>query len=453
MAVQIDARELWHSTLDSLEVEVTRPVFDTFLRGTSSYWSSDHQLVVTTPNPFVVDFLEQRMYSTIKRTLELVSSFAVEVSFEVDSATESSTPSTTHVVQHHASKRLPPGNGQSLPLVERYTFDKFIVGKSNQLAHAASLAVSEKPGQNYNPLFLYSSVGLGKSHLLHAIGQRLSQQGKSVLYVTAEQFTNEFIKAIREGQTEQFRARYRNTDALLMDDIQFISGKEQTQEGFFHIFNELHNANCQIVLTCDRHPKAITSLEERLTSRFEWGLTADIQAPDLETRIAILQNKAEAQKIVIEASALDYIAANVTSNIRELEGNLNRVLVYASIYSAPISLELAQEALPDLLTHASGSSPSPEQILKVVATHYNIPIESLLGKRRDTIIVLARQIAMYLLKDAGVISLTDIGRLLGGRARSSVLHAHGKISRALNTDPRLAANIRVIREGLRVGTP
>ena len=173
----------------------------------------------------------------------------MEVSFEVDSATEPSTPSTTPAVQHHASKRLPPGNSQSLPLVERYTFDKFIVGKSNQLAHAASLAVSEKPGQNYNPLFLYSSVGLGKSHLLHAIGQRLSQQGKSVLYVTAEQFTNEFIKAIREGQTEQFRARYRNTDALLMDDIQFISGKEQTQEGFFHTFNELHNANCQIVLT------------------------------------------------------------------------------------------------------------------------------------------------------------------------------------------------------------
>ena len=450
MAIQIDPRELWHSTLTSLEAEVTRPVFDTFLRGTSGYWAADGHLVVTTPNPFVVKFLEQRMYATIKKTLELVSSAAVEVSFAVDSDAEQGMTSTHRVSSSSSQKPIQTGKPQRLPLTERYTFDTFIVGKSNQLAHAASLAVSEKPGQNYNPLFLYSSVGLGKSHLLHAIGQRLMKQNYSVLFVTAEQFTNEFIKAIREGKTELFRDKYRNADALLMDDIQFISGKEQTQEGFFHTFNELHNANCQIVLTSDRPPKALSLLEERLTSRFEWGLIADIQPPDLETRIAILQNKAAAQSAIVEAAAIEYIAANVPSNIRELEGTLNRALEYASIYSSPISLELVEEALPDLLTRAPSPLPDPQQILRAVATHYSVPLEALIGKRRDQAVVLARQVAMYILREEGVTSLTDIGRLLGGRSRSAVLHGHEKISKSLTLDPRIAANIRVIQQGLRV---
>ena len=446
MAIQIDPRELWQSTLTSLEAEVTRPVFDTFLRGTSGYWASDDHLVVTTPNPFVVDFLEQRMYSTIKKTLELVSSLTIDVSFAVDSAAERTVSSTQSSRIPPAPKTVSSRNADHQPLVERYTFDTFVVGKSNQLAHAASLAVSEKPGVSYNPLFLYSSVGLGKSHLLHAIGQQLTRQNLSVLYVTAEQFTNEFIKAIREGKTELFRNKYRSADALLLDDIQFISGKEQTQEGFFHTFNELHNANCQIVLTSDRPPKALSLLEKRLTSRFEWGLIADIQPPDLETRIAILQNKVAAQKVAIDAEAIEYIASNATSNIRELEGTLNRVMVYASIYSSSISLELTREALPALLTP---HQPDPEHILRAVASHYSVSIEALASKRRDQSIVSARQVAMYILKESASVSITDIGRLLGGRARSSVLHAHAKISQSLATDPRIAANVRVIQEGLR----
>jgi chromosomal replication initiator protein len=447
MAIQTDPRELWQSTLASLEAEVTRPVFDTFLRGTSGYWASDDHLVVTTPNPFVVDFLEQRMYSTIKRALELVSSFALDVSFAVDSAAERGALSPKGSRVSSAPRPVSSRIAGPQPLVERYTFDTFVVGKSNQLAHAASLAVSEKPGISYNPLFLYSSVGLGKSHLLHAIGQRLTRQNLSVLYVTAEQFTNEFIKAIREGKTELFRDKYRNADALLLDDIQFISGKEQTQEGFFHTFNELHNANCQIVLTSDRPPKALSLLEQRLTSRFEWGLTADIQPPDIETRIAILQNKADAQNITIDTEAIEYIALNVTANIRELEGTLNRVMVYASIYSASVSLELTREALPSILQ--SPQRPDPEQVLRAVASHYSVPVEALISKRRDQAVVLARQVTMYILKESASISITDIGRLLGGRARSSVLHGHEKISRSLATDSQLSANVRIIKEGLR----
>jgi len=450
MAIQVDPRELWYSTLTSLEAEVTRPVFDTFLRGTSGYWASDDHLVVTTPNTFVVHFLEQRMYSTIKKTLEQAFSSPIEVSFAVDSAAELNARSTQTPTAPTIQRSLSSKKPDLLPLVERYTFDTFIVGKANQLAHAASRAVSEKPGQNYNPLFLYSSVGLGKSHLLHAIRQQLTRQNLSVMYVTAEQFTNEFIKAIREGKTEQFRDKYRNVDALLMDDIQFISGKEQTQEGFFHTFNELHNSNCQIVLTSDRSPKALSLLEDRLTSRFEWGLIADIQPPDLETRIAILQNKAAAQKVEIDSAALEYIAINVTSNIRELEGTLNRILVYASIYSSSITLDLAREALPALLASvALAPLPGPEQVLTAVASHYNISSEALISKRRDSAIVSARQVVMYILKEGGTVSLTDIGRVLGGRARSSVLHGHEKISRLLANDPRLAANLRIIQEGLR----
>ncbi len=330
----------------------------------------------------------------------------------------------------------------------RYTFDAFIVGNSNRLAHAASLAVAEAPGESYNPLFLYGGVGLGKTHLLHAIGHQGVQTGLAVLYVSSEQFTNEIVNAIRYRTTEEFRAKYRSVDILLVDDIQFIAGKESTEEEFFHTFNSLYEMSKQIVICSDRPPKAIVSLEERLRSRFEWGLIADIQPPDLETRMAILRVKADLLHYPIPDEIIAYIASRVQTNIRELEGCLNRLMAYQQLHRTELTLDVARAAMSSLGNDNRESHLSSRQIAQTVAEYFHIPLEAICGKQRDKHIVIPRQIAMYLIRQETQASLLEIGQLFGGRDHSTVLHACEKIDRAMNLDPGLRRDVVAIREQL-----
>jgi chromosomal replication initiator protein len=330
----------------------------------------------------------------------------------------------------------------------RYTFDAFIVGNSNRLAHAASLAVAEAPGESYNPLFLYGGVGLGKTHLLHAIGHQGVLTGLAVLYVSSEQFTNEIINAIRYRTTEEFRAKYRSVDILLVDDIQFIAGKESTEEEFFHTFNSLHEMSKQIVICSDRPPKAILSLEERLRSRFEWGLIADIQAPDLETRMAILRVKADLLNYPIPDEIIAYIAGRVQTNIRELEGCLNRLMAYQQLHRTNLTMDVARAAMSSLGNDNRETHLSSRQIAQAVAEYYHISLEAMCGKQRDKHIVMPRQIAMYLIRQETQASLLEIGQLFGGRDHSTVLHACEKIERTVNTNPTLRREVGAIREQL-----
>jgi chromosomal replication initiator protein len=330
----------------------------------------------------------------------------------------------------------------------RYTFDAFIVGNSNRLAHAASLAVAEAPGESYNPLFLYGGVGLGKTHLLHAIGHQGVQTGLAVLYVSSEQFTNEIINAIRYRTTEEFRAKYRSVDILLVDDIQFIAGKESTEEEFFHTFNSLYEMSKQIVICSDRPPKAIVSLEERLRSRFEWGLIADIQPPDLETRMAILRVKADLLRYRVPDDIIAYIAGRVQTNIRELEGCLNRLMAYQQLHHTDLTMEVARAAMSSLGNDTKESRLNIQQIAQAVAEYYHISLESMCGKQRDKHIVMPRQIAMYLMRQETQSSLLEIGQLFGGRDHSTVLHACEKIDRSVNINPALRREIVAIREQL-----
>jgi chromosomal replication initiator protein len=330
----------------------------------------------------------------------------------------------------------------------RYTFDAFIVGNSNRLAHAASLAVAEAPGESYNPLFLYGGVGLGKTHLLHAIGHQGIQAGLAVLYVSSEQFTNEIVNAIRYRTTEEFRAKYRSVDILLVDDIQFIAGKESTEEEFFHTFNSLYEMSKQIVICSDRPPKAIVSLEERLRSRFEWGLIADIQPPDLETRMAILRVKADALHYPVPDDIIAYIAGRVQTNIRELEGCLNRLMAYQHLHQADLTIEVARAAMTSLGNDSRESRLSIKQIAAAVAEYYHLSLEDMCGKQRDKHIVMPRQIAMYLMRQETQASLLEIGQMFGGRDHSTVLHAYEKIDREININPTLRREIVAIREQL-----
>jgi chromosomal replication initiator protein len=330
----------------------------------------------------------------------------------------------------------------------RYTFDAFIVGNSNRLAHAASLAVAEAPGESYNPLFLYGGVGLGKTHLLHAIGHQGVQTGLAVLYVSSEQFTNEIVNAIRYRTTEEFRAKYRSVDILLVDDIQFIAGKESTEEEFFHTFNSLYEMSKQIVICSDRPPKAIVSLEERLRSRFEWGLIADIQPPDLETRMAILRVKADLLRYHVPDDIIAYIAGRVQTNIRELEGSLNRLMAYQQLHRTDLTMDVARAAMSSLGSDTREPDLSGMQIAQAVAEYYRISLEAMCGKQRDKYIVTPRQVAMYLIRQETSTSLFEIGQLFGGRDHSTVLHACEKIDRSLHTNANLRREVIAIREQL-----
>ncbi|MBV9258588.1 MAG: chromosomal replication initiator protein DnaA [Ktedonobacteraceae bacterium] len=338
--------------------------------------------------------------------------------------------------------RLFPSEGL---LNARYTFNSFIVGKSNQLAHAASLAVSENPGHIYNPLFLYGGVGLGKTHLMHAVGHAGESRGLNVLYVTSEKFTNEIINAIRFQKTEEFRAKYRQIDILLVDDIQFIAGKESTEEEFFHTFNSLHSANKQIVVTSDRPPKAIHSLQDRLRSRFEWGLLADVQPPEYEHRLAILRSKAESLRFAVPSAVIDYIARPECSSVRELEGALNRVIAYATLHDEPLTMNLTVKALEHIYSDKKPSSNlTITQVLEGICAYYHVDIELLRGKQRDRDIVWPRQVAMYLMREETSASLLQIGTALGGRDHTTIMHGWEKVNGEMAHNDRIRQEIATV---------
>jgi chromosomal replication initiator protein len=453
----MDAKQVWRAALGELQVSLSPANFETWLKETSLVEVDDHRFRIGVPNGFAKDWLETRYRSLISQTLARIVGYSVQVEFVVDSASDATksangtspeagaSTATTHV-------RVEPtrvgGEGGATNLNPRYTFANFIVGSANRLAHAASLSVAERPGHAYNPLFLYGGVGLGKTHLMHAIGNQVIAKfpRKRVVYATSEKFTNEFITSIQQGKIDDFRSRYRRIDLLLIDDIQFIADKERTQEEFFHTFNAIHEDGKQIVLSSDRPPKAILTLEERLRSRFEWGLIADLTAPDLETRIAILRAKAEEGAVPITSDVIEFIARKVVSNIRELEGALNRIVAYASMGAMPISIELAQAVLSNVLYNPKKRQVTPERIAKAVADYYGVQMDALKGQKRDKAIVMPRQIAMFLMREETDVSLLRIGAELGGRDHSTVLHACDKITRESAANDELRREIAAVRE-------
>jgi chromosomal replication initiator protein len=403
----MDAKQVWRAALGELQVSLSPANFETWLRDTMLIDVDDNRFRIAVPNGFAKDWLESRYRPLISQTLARIVGYSVQVEFVVGTSPDSmieagddaepapaplaperplAMPSSQHV---RVEATRVGGEGGTTNINSRYTFANFIVGSANRLAHAASLSVAERPGHAYNPLFLYGGVGLGKTHLMHAIGNQVAAKfpRKRVVYATSEKFTNEFITSIQQGKIDDFRARYRRIDLLLIDDIQFIADKERTQEEFFHTFNAIHEDGKQIVLSSDRPPKAILTLEERLRSRFEWGLIADLTAPDLETRIAILRAKAEEGGVPITSDVIEFIARKVVSNIRELEGALNRIVAYASMGAMPISIELAQAVLSNVLYNPKKRQITPERIVKAVSDYYGVGLDALKGQKRDKAIV------------------------------------------------------------------
>ena len=445
----IRAIDTWKAVLGDLQLQVDPSIYETWLKDTHGVSISDNLLAVEVVTPFAIEWLERRMYQRIQITTQKVTGQALQVQFQVRSAVPGDGPDSS-VLSATDDQRPAQRAIQAPPykLNGKYNFSSFVVGPSNRLPYSAARAVAEAPGHSYNPLFIYSGVGLGKTHLLHAIGHTCVSEGLSFIYVTCEQFTNEFITAIRNRTTEEFRAKYRSVEVLLIDDIQFISGKEQTQEGFFHTFNDLHNSNRQIVLTSDRPPKSLSLLEDRLRSRFEWGLIADMQPPDLETRMAILRTKAEQMDLDLEDSITEFVAKKVQKNVRELEGSLNRIAALARLTASPITLALASQAIADFMPDLSRRSVDPERIMEEVTRRFRVNNDDLTGASRKKGIVRARHVAMYLLHEELGMKDTDIGRLLGDRDHSTIIKAVGKVNYEINEDAHLRQDVLDIKEAI-----
>ena len=439
------AEQAWQAAVGHLQMEMPKASFDTWVKDAEYVAYEDGEFIIGVPNAYARDWLEGRLTNTVNRLLTGMMNRTVAVKFVVwqPSAAEVAEPVDFSDDAPAALSYTAPAQSH---LNGRYTFDNFVVGASNRLAHAACMAVAERPATTYNPLFLYGGVGLGKTHLLHAIGNSCEQRGLSVLYVSSEEFTNDLINAIRTHTTQAFREKYRQPDVLLIDDIQFIAGKESTQEEFFHTFNTLHGQDKQVIISSDRPPKAMVTLEERLRSRFEWGLTADIQPPDFETRVAILRSKAERAGYRMPADILETIARRVQSNIRELEGALTRVMAFANLSNLPLTVGLVDSALADLLPRRN--EVQSDDVIRAVSDVFGVTVERILGRDRSREVALPRQIAMYLLREVANHSLPQIGEALGGRDHTTVMYACDKVADMLERDDRLRRQVIEIREQL-----
>lgn len=470
---------LWEQILRDLEQELSKLVFDTWIKPTVILSLTETVLEIGTPKQIMKEWIETRYYGLITDTARQIIKRPIQLKITNMDLTDETTPgeagtgisdpsdtsqpsareqpetlqlinqSTVPAPQPALNNFSPesPAAGQTdstadepmAVLNPKYVFETFVIGNSNRFAHAASLAVAEAPAQVYNPFFIYGGVGLGKTHLMHAIGHRILQNHPKikVLYISSEKFTNELINSIRDGNPESFRQKYRNIDVLLVDDIQFLSKKEHTQEEFFHTFNTLHEANKQIIISSDRPPREIQTLEDRLRSRFEWGLITDIQPPDLETRIAILRKKAMLENLNVPNDVMVFIASRIDNNIRELEGALIRVMAYASLTKQVITIDLATEALKDIFPNGRPKQITMELIQEIVASHFKIKIDELLAKKRTRNVAFPRQIAMYLSRELTDTSLPRIGEMFGGRDHTTVIHAHDKINRERKEDNKL----------------
>lgn len=489
---RVDPHAIWQMLLGELALQMPSATFNTWVRDTWVLGYEDGEFIIGLPNAYARDWLENRLRNKIKRALSSLIHRSVQVHFRVcprqvsDSPNVNPTPfdqlaaeeptaapttplmntpiskvaplrnqvaevnpSTQHTSTQHNSPEMlnqydnsaPAGK---IPLNSHYTFESFVVGSHNKLAHAAAEAIAERPGQSFNPLFIYGGVGLGKTHLLHAVGHRAKQLGYHMLYVSSEQFTNELIGAIRSQSTEEFRNKYRRVDVLLIDDIQFISGKESTQEEFFHTFNHLHASGRQVLLSSDRPPKMLATLDDRLRSRFEGGLQTDIAQPDFETRVAILQSKANRMGTAVDQSVLMMVAERVDSNIRELEGALNRLIIQARLMNSGLTLQLATTILNNLAPERSACT--PDILIRIVTEHFQLTSDDICGRKRTKEIAHARQLVMFLLREEHGLSLPAIGELLGGRDHSTIRYGIEKVTADLADDESLRQTITALRD-------
>ncbi|MBD2615777.1 MAG: chromosomal replication initiator protein DnaA [Nostoc sp. ZfuVER08] len=448
--MEISIENLWTQVLERLKLELSRPTFETWIKTASAERLENNCLVIRTPNPFARNWLQKYYVNTIAHVVQDILGHSVEIYITVAQGDE-----VSHVSEREVSWESPNPSSISEPvshniqktteLNSKYVFSRFVVGANNRMAHAASLAVAESPGREFNPLFLCGGVGLGKTHLMQAIGHYRWEisPGCKIFYVSTEQFTNDLITAIRKDSMQSFREHYRAADVLLVDDIQFLEGKEYTQEEFFHTFNTLHEAGKQVVIASDRPPNQIPSLQERLCSRFSMGLIADVQSPDLETRMAILQKKAEYENIRLPRDVVEYIASNYTSNIRELEGALIRALAYISIWGLPMTVE---NIAPVLGPPNEKVVATPETILKVVAENFDVSIDDLKGNSRRREISWARQIGMYLMRQHTSLSLPRIGEEFGGKDHTTVIYSCDKIAQLQESDRTLAQTLRQLSD-------
>ncbi len=438
--------QLWQSTLGELELLISKANFTTWFKNTFIESNNNGCVIVGVPNAFTKAWLEKKYHDYIFKALKNIGNQEIkEIIYQV-----SVNKPILNFIDQPTAVVLSSTNNQHLNLNQNYTFETFVVGKNNELARAAAVAVVESPGQTYNPLFLYGGAGLGKTHLLQAIGNAILKKhlNKKVVYLTCEKFTNEFIEAISKGGIEKFKNTYRNVDALLVDDVQFLAGKEGTQEEFFHTFNTLHQANKQIVLTSDRPPKAIPTLEHRLVSRFEWGMLADILSPDLETRTAILEAKCKEKNIKLDPKIVSFLASTIQSNIRELEGALNKIVAYHQLNNNEPTVESVKNILQTANLQERGQAVTVKKIINIVAKYYDIKIDDLLGSSRKKQLVIPRQIAMYLMRNEIKASYPTIGQELGNRDHTTAMHAFIKITNELNKGGSIQQDIHFIRQQL-----
>jgi chromosomal replication initiator protein len=442
-------KQLWDQALSIIETKLSKPSFETWLKSTKATAINDDTLFIAAPNEFSRDWLENRYLKLITDTIYELTGENMKIKLitsDPDMGMDPSIPKRVHDRRNQFQEEAPG----SL-LNSKYIFDTFVIGAGNRFAHAASLAVAEAPAKAYNPLFIYGGVGLGKTHLMHAIGHYVLEHNPNakVVYLSSEKFTNEFINSIRDNKAIEFRNKYRNVDVLLIDDIQFLAGKESTQEEFFHTFNALHDDHKQIVISSDRPPKEIPTLEDRLRSRFEWGLITDIQPPDLETRIAILRKKAKADNLDIPNEVMVYIANQINTNIRELEGALIRVVAYSSLINRDIDADLAAEALKDIIPSNKPKIIAIIDIQRTVGEYFGIKLEDFKAKKRNKSVAYPRQIAMYLSRELTDNSLPKIGEEFGGRDHTTVIHAYEKITKTLVSDPNLQVAIKELMEKIK----
>lgn len=441
--------ELWRSALGELELLISKANFTTWFKNTSIAQYQGEQVIVAVPNAFTKAWLEKKYHGFIMKALQnIVGGTVKQVEYRVETI---ATVAIARPLAATTTKTADADANHHFGLNPRYTFASFVVGKNNELARAAALAVAQNPGQTYNPLFIYGGVGLGKTHLMQAIGHEILQRtpGKQVLYVPCEKFTTEFIQAIGNGKIERFKSTYRSVDVLLVDDIQFLAGKEGTQEEFFHTFNTLHQANKQIVVSSDRPPKAIQTLENRLVSRFEWGMIADIASPDLETRLAILETKCQERGYQLDREITTYLATTIQNNVRELEGALNRIIAYQQLNNRPPSLDSVKELLGGLQITAQGQKNlTPKRLIAVIAQYYDVDTNELLGASRKKHLVAPRQMAMYLMREEMRASFPTIGQELGGRDHTTAMHACLKIAQGLEIDEKLQQDIHNLKQQL-----
>jgi chromosomal replication initiator protein len=442
---------LWEKSLHIIKDKVSQQNFDTWIRPIKISSMEGSNIILNVPNKFFKDWLMENYHAVIKEALASIAGIDLKVDLQIALDAKKSQSSLRRAGDHQEKTRSPKKStrsGTNQSLHQHYSFQRFVVGPCNQFAHAASVAVAEQPAKNYNPLFIYGGVGLGKTHLLNAIGLHTVTlyPELNVVYVSAEEFMNELINSIRYDRMPKFREKYRNIDCLLMDDIQFVAGKEKTQEEFFHTFNTLHDSGKQIVVTSDKFPKDIPNMEGRLRSRFEWGLIADIHPPEIETKIAIIEKKAQENKMVLPQNVAHYVASHVESNIRELEGYLIRISAFSSLTGKEIDMNLTKEVLKKIIKLNEKEEVTVDDILKTVAGKLNVKISDIKAHKKNKNLVLARQVAMYLSRRMTSMSFPDIGEKIGGRDHSTVIYACNKMKKVMEEDVNFKKFVRELEE-------